>query len=114
MTDQPLDLAPLDPKENPPLEDRVVRAIMGQLETDAWTDRATLMAGVRSLASFVWIGMGLIVCVAGGILLGESSAPPRQGPQTIAESLGLPRAVAAWMGSETRAPKSSVGNGGRQ
>jgi len=115
MTDQPLNLTPLDPNEDPPLEDRVVRAIMAQLETEAaWTDRATLMTGVRSLASPVWIAAGLIACVAGGVLLREPSAPPRKGPQTIAESLGLPRAVAAWMASESRAPEGSAGTGGRQ
>ncbi len=87
MTDDPIDLAPLDPDHDPRAADRFVAGVMGQIAAHPDPDPLPvgLVWGLSSMAmpvaaaAIVILGLALRVVAAG---------PPA--PQTVAESIGVP------------------------
>ncbi|GEM_PF-4076797 len=115
MSDDPIDLSALRRPSDAAIEDRVVAAVRRQLAL-----REPMAPGL-ALALWAWarpalIAAGLIVAVAGGVLLG---APGGRwaAPTTTWESVGVPRAVARWAATGELEPRALLdelaGGGGR-
>jgi anti-sigma-K factor RskA len=89
MTDDPIDLTALDPDADPDAEARFVGAVMARIATraPAYPTRADALWGASSLARPVLIAASVAIVVAGIVMVRASRDT---GPQTVAESLGVP------------------------
>jgi hypothetical protein len=91
MTDDPLDLTPLDPDHDPRAADRFVAGVMGRLAAnpDPYPVPVGLVWGLSSMALPVAAAALVILALAAGLEIRSAVADP-PAPQTVAESIGVP------------------------
>ncbi len=105
MSDDPIDLTPLDPDANPGAEDRFVGAVMSRIAARAnpYPMRVDALWGVWSLARPVLVAASIAIVVA-GLLMARARRDDARGPLTVAESLGVPPEFQRVMGTPASAP----------
>jgi hypothetical protein len=89
-----VDLTELDPDSTPGAEDRFVEAVMTRVAASAPADVARANPfdpfwGAWSLARPVLIAASIVIVIA-SVVLARSAAASDPGPQTVAESVGVP------------------------
>jgi hypothetical protein len=91
MSDDPMDLTPLDPDADPGAEERFVSAVMTRISSgpSAYPVRVDALWGVWSLARPVLIAASVAI-VAAGIAMARASSDAPRAPLTVAESVGVP------------------------
>ena len=106
MHDDPIDLTPLDPDQDPGAEDRFVGAVISRVGSSAtlYPLRVDALWGAWSLAKPVLIAASIAIAVAGSFIARASNEPGS--PRTVAESVGLPlqfrSGLVAQPGAQTR------------
>ena len=106
MHDDPIDLTPLDPDQDPGAEDRFVGAVMSRVGSSAtlYPMRVDPLWGAWSLAKPVLIAASIAIAVAGSLI--ARSTNESTAPLTVAESVGLPpqfqAGLAAQPGAQSR------------
>jgi hypothetical protein len=90
MHDDPVDLAPLDPDQDPGAEDRFVDAVMSRVASSVtvYPMRVDALWGAWSLAKPVLIAASIAIAVAGSLIV--RATKELNAPRTVAESVGLP------------------------
>ena len=89
MSDDPIDLTPLDPDADPNAEERFVGSVMSRVgqRGNLYPVKADPLWGAWSLARPVLIAASVAIALA-GLVLARSTRDDR--PLTVAESLGVP------------------------
>ena len=91
MTDDPIDLTPLDPDHDPGAADRFVTGVMGRIAAspDPYPVPVGVMWGMASMAVPVAVAATVIFAFAATLMLRSGRADPAV-PETVAESIGVP------------------------
>ena len=114
MNADPLDLSPLDPDHDPDHADRFVRSVMARVHV-ASLGPSHVFGTMELIATFApraLAAAALVICVSAAVLVGTDRRRAVAVPDSVAESIGIPPAIAQQLALRTDWPAPAQRNTG--